>query len=103
MTNSDVSALVSEKLDAYNKQLKEKEHPDEQWSFTGTNISPIISGVSTVNNVINIYEYLDIPRSELPSETPNLTPIAGSIIAVIVLVVFATSAYVIKKRRLQKI
>lgn len=107
LTNSDVSALASEQLDAYNKQLKEKaewekEHPDEQWSFTGTSISPIISGVSAVNNVNNIYEYLDIPRNELPSGTPNLTPIVGSIIAVIVLVVFATSVYAIKKARLQK-
>lgn len=107
LTGSDLSDLASEYLQNYNKQLKEKENwvsqnPSEQWSFTGAYLSPIISGVSAVDNINNIYEYLNIPQNNLPKE--NINPyVLGSILTVSFLVVFLSTIFVTKKAKSRKI
>ena len=106
LTSSDLSNLASEYLNNYNKLLKEKEdweskHPDEQWSNTGTYLSPIVSGVSTVDNINNIYEYLSIPKNDLPQGNTN-PYILGGILAVSCLVVFLAVIFIFKKEKKRK-
>ncbi|MBE6552525.1 MAG: hypothetical protein E7665_10410 [Ruminococcaceae bacterium] len=106
LTSSDLSDLASEYLENYNKQMKEREewaskHPNEEWSFTGAYLSPIISGVSAVDNINNIYEYLNIPMNDLPKE--DTSPyIISAIFAVLCFAVFLTTIFVIKKVKSRK-
>ncbi len=107
LTSSDLSDLASEYSDNYNKQLTEKEewaskHPDEQWSYTGAYLSSIISGVSEIDNINNIYEYLNIPKNDMSNEPIN-PYIKGGIIAVSCLLLLLTTIFVIRKTKSRKV
>ena len=70
LTMSDLAELASAYAEDYYQTMEEKakwekEHPGEQWSYTGGGFgSPVVSIISEVNNINNIFEYLGISEEE---------------------------------------
>lgn len=102
---SDLSALAAEQLNMYNKWMPEKqawesEHPGEKWSFTEQYVSPIVSGISSIDNIENIYDYLGISHNDVSVAIHATDMYIWGIITISCFIVF--TAAVVGTKRLRK-